>query len=64
MKVPQQTSDGNSCGFFASENIRLICLNREDHSTKEGIIDYFSNLGITQGDMDKKRKENLDIYKR
>lgn len=63
MKVPQQTPDGNSCGFFASENIRLICFNYENHRTKECIIDFFSNLCITQGDMDKKRKDNLDIYK-
>lgn len=64
MKVPQQDPEGNSCGFFAAENIRLICLNHKECSTNQSMIHFFSNLSCSQDDMDKKRKRNSDVYER
>jgi hypothetical protein len=64
VKVPQQTATGNSCGFFAAENIRLIYHHHKEFSTNESMIAFFSKLSCSQEKMDEKRKINSDIYER
>lgn len=62
IKVALQTVDGNSCGFFAAESIRIICSEPQKYLTNESIINFSATALLSQVKMDEKREIHSRYY--